>query len=314
MTHCQICKSPEVVRGSEIQSPFVDQKYTLYRCCACRSFFFDSEQHPFDLREFYNHPRQTVLTDFVESDYWKSQVAIISRLLGKRGKRISVLDVGSRTGDFLLHWGPQHVRIGVELNRENAGLATSRGIPTHNDYIERINFDSMFDVISCYAVLEHISDPAPVLSKLVSLLDARGVLVIMIPTIECLLRKKLDRNSIYWHMYSPPGHVSFYSRNYLDSFMRSNGMTLARRTYSSGGLAGLYSRWSESYGLLKEASCRSLKIHFEEMAQPRSHVHRTVAKRLLRAIHLTLVAALDDHSPLKFFPWYDHMYSYYVKS
>lgn len=71
----------------------------------------------------------------------------------------SVLDIGCRTGDFLMHFPKSIVREGVELSKNSAEIARERGLMLYQDFAENINFDKQYDVVTCYAVLEHLLDP-----------------------------------------------------------------------------------------------------------------------------------------------------------
>ena len=312
-TPCHICDAPHAQAYRSIQSPFIDGRYTLYLCDTCGSAFFDPNEHAIDLTEFYNRNEFQASAEFQRSRSWGEQVNLLKRLLGRRAGLASVLDIGCRTGDFLLHWEPEHRRVGVELNRSNAEAARKRGLEIFGEQIERLRLQERFSVVSCYAVLEHIPHPRPVLEALGALVKPGGVLAVMIPSYESLLRRRLDKAGIMWHMYSPPGHVSFYSRRFLDGFFERRGFDLAHRYYSSGGMATAYAPWSPGSALLRDGGYQALHRYYTHAVQETPLPERSPLNRIVRGVHHLIVDAAERFTPIGRIPYFDHLYSYYRK-
>jgi len=305
--NCNICNSTNISIYDKIQSSYIDEKYTLYACSKCKSFFFNEKEHSSNLSELYNNELKTFESTFKVSKKWLLEVDIITRLLGNPAQtKISILDIGCRTGDFLNHWEKQHDLYGVELTKANAKIASSRGIKVYNDFIENIDFDMQFDVVACYALLEHIATPNVLLDRISALLKPNGVLVIMIPSIESKLPQRLFSNKIHWHMFSPPEHLSFYSREFLDSFFVEKGLSLVSRKYTSGGLGGRYSKMSRCYHLLKNPTFDNLKTYYTVES-------KKVGSSLKEKMVGKYYQILEKVTPITKYPYFDHMYSYYRK-
>jgi SAM-dependent methyltransferase len=261
--HCFVCGSNRTRIERKVQRPFIDKRYALYFCEDCKSYCFDKNEYKINLSTLYNDNNRNWNSIFTFSDYWRGQVNRIEKLLQKKGVGLNILDVGCRTGDFLLHWEDEKNSLyGVELNRNNSDISMKRGIKVYSDFIENIDFEIKFDVITCYALLEHISDPKVVLEKIIGILKTDGILVIMIPAIESKLREKLDRNNIHWHMYSPPEHLTYYSKEFLDSHLKKHRINLINRYYTGGGLENIYLKNSSTYKLLKNANFDSLSEYY----------------------------------------------------
>jgi SAM-dependent methyltransferase len=275
---CPLCGSRRTRPGRRYRSPFVDAFYTLHACRTCGSASFDPLEGPADLRRIYEAWAEATTSGYAaphpDSPYWRSQVQTLRRLSARRVR--SVLDVGCRTGDFLLHWREGEERVGVELADTAAEIAERRGLHVVRGFVERARFDHRFDVVSCYAVVEHLREPQHFLRSLPRLLEPGGVLVVMVPTRECLKRLLLDALHLRWHMYSPPQHLSFPSRARLDGILAEEGLALVRRTYTSGGLFNPLRRL------------------------PRAN-----------AAFDRLMMRLDHASALSRLPLFDHMYSFY---
>ena len=234
---CPLCRSAATRSGRRYHSPFVDADYALHICASCDSAFFDTAETPADLERIYDEWTEATVGDYAEaspdSPYWRSQVATLRHLCG--GTVRSVLDVGCRSGDFLMHWRAGEERVGVELSRHAIEVARRRGLTVVQGFVEDVRFERAFDVVACYAVVEHLREPEPFIRSLPGLLETGGVLVIMVPTRQCAKRAILDALGVRWHMYSPPQHLTFPSRTAMDAIPAGEGLQPARRAYTSGG-------------------------------------------------------------------------------
>ncbi|MCL4517074.1 MAG: class I SAM-dependent methyltransferase [Firmicutes bacterium] len=276
---CSICLSQDLTSIRIIKSPYTFDDYTLYECGTCHSRVFDIEEHPFDIDAFYNsrpESRENLQPDFTLSPYWLHETKLIKKTFG--GRPGSILDVGCRTGDFLLHWPQDITRFGVELSAQSASVAAGRGLHVIQESVEKIEFDRKFDVVTCYAILEHLSEPRKFLEKIAGLVNDHGVLVIEIPSYQTLKARILERLRVRWHMYCPPEHLNLYSRSFLDHYFALQGFSLQKRSYTSGGMFNPFARVP-----------------------------------VLRSVWSRLMWWRDAYSPLNRLPIFDHMYSYYVK-
>jgi len=233
---CKFCNSKNINKIKRIKSPYFDILYSLYECLECKSRFFDFKEHSIDLNEFYQsisiENEDLYNIELKKKDYWERQKNRIIKLLGKYPE--SVLDVDCRTGGFLMHFDSNILRVGVELSSVYANVGIKRGLNIYNDFLENIEFKRKYDIVSCYAIIEHLINPMDFLRKLNELVNSNGILVIMIPTYECLKENILFRINYRWHMYSLPVHLNFYSRKFLDLF--KEGFVLKDRYFTLGGM------------------------------------------------------------------------------
>jgi SAM-dependent methyltransferase len=275
---CHLCGEASAVAVRTLPSLQTGAPYTLKRCGACGSEGFDLGEHPVDLAALYDaEDPAPEYVRFRRQRYWGAEVARIERL--HHGPVRSVLDIGCRTGDFLLHWPADRRRVGVELSEKNAAVAVARGLEVVQRPIEEYAPAERFDAITLYAVLEHLPDPRAMLARFPALTRPGAVATIMVPTHESGKRRLLDAAGRRWHMYNPPLHLSFPSRRWLDAAMGELGFRLASRRWTSGG-----------------------------MFNPLRRVP-LLAGAWSRAMHLA-----DTHGPLCRTPLFDHLYSYYVRT
>lgn len=237
---CRFCKSENIETLKAIKSPHFPNSYLLYKCNACGSKFFNPNEHDVSLDKMYesfasNANKHRLTDEFKRNRLWDYQKKIINRLLGKEPE--SILDIGCRTGDFLLHFDNTKIKEGVELSKQYAEVCEKRGIKIHADFVENINFTQQYDVVSCFALLEHVVDPIHIIEDLKKLVKPNGLLIIAIPTHECFKEKLLYKLNIQWHMFSPPEHLNFLSRKQmLNTVTAKNEFDLAREHFTSGGI------------------------------------------------------------------------------
>lgn len=276
MRKCKLCGAEKVKTLRKITSPVNTLNYTLYQCQACASAFFDVNEHPVDLKQMYDDfkDRAEFPVEFSPSKKWISERQIAEKLLKRTIE--SVLDVGCRTGDFLMHFDPQIKREGVELSAHFSATAKKRGLRVHNNFLEKIKFTSSFDLVTCYAILEHLEYPLTFLESLTSIVNKGGVLVIMVPYYRSLKRKILPLLGKPWHMFTPPEHLNYYSIKFLDQYLKTKGFVRVNRKYLSGGM-----------------------YIFEK-------------NRFIKNIEY-VINQIIDQSFLSKLPIFDHMYAYYIK-
>ncbi|MEJ2295950.1 MAG: class I SAM-dependent methyltransferase [Candidatus Lokiarchaeota archaeon] len=235
---CKFCNNTRVIEFDSIKSLFYSNKsYTLYECKNCGCQFFDIHQHEISIDDMYEslaNEKVQLSIQFSPRQYWTDQKNLILKMVSR--EPTSILDVGCRTGDFLLHFNKDIIREGVEISNSCAEIAMKRGLDIYNQSIEDLSFTKTYEVVTAYNILEHLIDPKKFLRKLTSITKKEGVIAILIPTHECLKVKVLKKLRRQWHMYVPPEHLNFFSRRYLDSFMEYYGFKLMKRYYSSGGL------------------------------------------------------------------------------
>jgi SAM-dependent methyltransferase len=275
---CHLCGAGAAVAVRSLPSLQTGAPYTLRRCGRCGSEGFDVGEHPVDLAALYDaEDPAPEYVQFRRQRYWASEVARIERL--HHGPVRSVLDVGCRTGDFLLHWPADRRRVGVELSEKNAAVAASRGLEVVQRPIEDYEPGERFDAITLYAVLEHLPDPRAMLARFPALTTPGAIAAIPVPSPESGKRMLLDAVGRRWHMYNPPLHLSFPSRRWLDATMAELGFRLRSRRWTSGGMFNPVRRIPLAAGAWS------------------------------RAMHVA-----DTRGPLCRVPLFDHLYSYYVRS
>ena len=142
---------------------------------------------------------------------------------------------------------------GVELSRNSADSAKKRGIKIYNDFVENINFNKKYDIVSAFAILEHLSDPLILLDKIRNIIAEGGILAILIPSYESLKERVMTKLNHNWSMYSPPIHLNFFSRKFLDAYLSHLGFTMIKR-YHKTGITRRSKYFGKGYPFLRQLS------------------------------------------------------------
>lgn len=139
-----------------------------------------------------------------------------------------VLEIGCGTGS-LLNLLAQNFSsvIGVEPSFNYANLGRSKyGLEIKNGLYESTHFEiGLFDLIVAFHVLEHISNPHNMISKMWDELKINGLLFIEVPCIEKPYNGNLDL--FFWD-----AHIQTYSRTSLSNILKVHGFSVLEWGYS----------------------------------------------------------------------------------
>lgn len=139
-----------------------------------------------------------------------------SRVAGRRW-----LDVGSGCGGLLDHLACKAAKAaGVEPNAAQRAAAVARGHAVFPSVDELEG--QVFDVISLFHVLEHLTDPVGMLRRLGDLLADGGLLIVEVPHARDVLLETFDcdafRDFTLWSE-----HLVLHTRNSLQAVLRAGG-------------------------------------------------------------------------------------------
>lgn len=125
---------------------------------------------------------------------WKDQERRRTRIWRRRIERLQMptgrpgllLDVGCGTGTFLqVARGRGWEVVGTELSRHGADTAAKDGFRVHTGEVWEAHLPSdMFDVVSCWHVIEHVTDPRRFLTECYRVMRPGGTLVLATPNLD----------------------------------------------------------------------------------------------------------------------------------
>ncbi|MFV0318146.1 MAG: class I SAM-dependent methyltransferase [Microthrixaceae bacterium] len=150
-----------------------------------------------------------------------------------RPGRNRLLDVGSAAGHFLgVARDAGWLVHGVELNDATANIARNRGFDvltgTIGDLVDhRATGDNdLFDVVTMWDVIEHVTDPVQLLEQTRDLLSPEGELWIATPNVDGLFPRasyRVARRAGRWPHPEPPYHLSQFSERTMRNALARAG-------------------------------------------------------------------------------------------
>jgi len=137
----------------------------------------------------------------------KKEIRALRRAKGEGPLRL--LDIGCGTGWTTRVYADHGFEVtGLEPSRVRAEYARENyGIEVVCDYIENAEFNQEFDVVVLRHILEHFADPGMVLRKIWGFLKKGGVVLVVVPNINCLGRY-LFETKWAWVL---PWHCNFFT-------------------------------------------------------------------------------------------------------
>lgn len=153
----------------------------------------------------------------------KSKLNLIDKYVVTNEKKL--LDIGCGTGDFLLATQKKNWSVvGVEPNKNAADLANKKlnsesQIYTSLDSL--MNTHQKFSIITLWHVLEHVPDYDQYITKIKTLLNPNGTLIIAVPNFNSFDAKYYKS---YWAAYDVPRHLWHFSIFSITSIFSNHQM------------------------------------------------------------------------------------------
>lgn len=226
--NCPACG--RLAKASEYQYDYRGNVTRIFRCAACTGMFAypipisevdERQMESVDDAELFNN---SLLKKLHEQLIIKREIRAVVKLLGR--ERFTVLDVGCGTGWTSSIWARHGAVVtGLEPSAARAEIARSRhGFTVFQTFVEGLATDSKFDVIIIRHVLEHLGDPLQVLAQLRSHLNDNGLLLVIVPNIDCIGRILFQE---YW-TWVLPYHCHFFTPLSLKTLLARAGLAVVK--------------------------------------------------------------------------------------
>ncbi len=228
ITQCPVgCGAPLV--ASEIVVP----EGALLRCAACGQLVSPCSEDAYraalakwdtaagtlpDSRSLRRHSRVS-----------RRRLETVLALLGDRGSRARLLDVGCSSGAFLRVARELGLEAeGVEISPEAAEAARQAGFRVHTGLLENAGYpDASFDAIALIELLEHLREPRGLLAECGRILRPGGILMATTPNGASWTARAMGASWDVFSLRGMGGHVSFFNPGSLRLLAQRSGFEVA---------------------------------------------------------------------------------------
>jgi 2-polyprenyl-3-methyl-5-hydroxy-6-metoxy-1,4-benzoquinol methylase len=154
----------------------------------------------------------------------------IGRLMKTDVPQLKLLDVGCSSGAFIFMAARMGVTCeGVEPAKQAALTAQKAGLNVHHGFVEQIALpENFYDVITLFEVIEHLKDPASVLSACHRLLKTGGLMVIRTANTDSWTVRWMKEKWRYFDLHRHGGHISFFNPKSMTTLARQTGFKMIR--------------------------------------------------------------------------------------
>lgn len=225
---CPACKS-------NIRAPWATiHGFKYVKCTNCFLVYLNPHPTTESLKEYYNSPgwhnRCSTYLDESVIRIRQEQVALPRiNFIQEFDKIQSWLDLGCGNGELVYVCNQQGIDAkGVEPNNQSVAYALKQfGLHlTHSDNIDYVNKNCLlsYDVVSLFAVIEHMANPNKLMELLSQKMRPHSLLVLMVPLAESMssLLQRLDIKLTGRHL-SPPSHLSLWGEESLKALVNCYG-------------------------------------------------------------------------------------------
>jgi len=225
---CPIC-------GDELLPLFSKNGFLIGECRECKTLAVMDLVNPDDLKIIYSadyyekHQSRYIKVSSKDRALWMRRLKVIEGIVESAGLKKRLMDVGCGTGIFITIAQSHGWDVsGIEISTGGRAIAAKAvGANRIYDDLFTIDEEEGFDVVTMWAIIEHLPDPLAYLDKAYSLLKPGGVLALATMNTDCWNRKLFgDR----WRYFTPPEHLVFFNKENLRSALEKTGFEMTAMT------------------------------------------------------------------------------------
>ncbi|WP_297336419.1 class I SAM-dependent methyltransferase [Algoriphagus sp.] len=232
LNKCPLCKSGHFLNDREITDHAVSKEnFIICKCTQCQLLFTNprptqEEIEPYyEFPEYYSHQNST--TTFTEKIYNRvrkinihKKIKLIESLVPKG----SILDYGCGTGSLLFAFKTRGwVVEGIEPNKSARKLASKTTGQKINKSLDPKHYNSTFDIITLFHVLEHIHELRKGIKGIKKSLKKNGYLLLAVPNHQSYEAKKYKD---FWAGWDVPRHLYHFSQTSMQNLAEEFGFTI----------------------------------------------------------------------------------------
>jgi SAM-dependent methyltransferase len=201
---------------------YPDDMFDVVECLECGLAFVNPRPDKLEISKYYP-------TDFYrhfkdQGVRYDAEIAFLEKLynidLDQWGKGKRMLDIGTANGDF-----PKRLKnTGWEVEglEVSSNISSHEGFPIYHCELPDIPVSGpSYDLITAWAVFEHLHDPMSYFKKVASLLKPGGYFVFLVTNWKSAASRYLFRED-------PPRHLYFFSEETVIKYLELNGLKMIR--------------------------------------------------------------------------------------
>lgn len=215
------------------------KKFKYYQCKKCKIVFISKFlENKLDLIYPKNYYSNFEKKSFIYFFKKKIESFSFKNIIKKNNlQNISVLDVGGGNGALLDSLKLLDIKYNdmdvVDMNESQKKICISKGYNFFHTRIENFNIKKKYNLIFLVNIIEHVSDPKKIFTKIKYLLDDNGVIFIKTPNTKNFFFKKFKKN--FWGGYHCPRHWILFNRENLENLLNLCGFKIQSFNYTQGG-------------------------------------------------------------------------------
>lgn len=227
---CPVTGGPAVYYGEK-------DGYRLWKSTNSEIIFVYPLPSEKELSTYYNSsyfdrdPERYLQNERSANTLWIRRIETIRGLSGNEGlQNWRILDVGAGTGAFLLQFAPRCREVhAVEFSEDGRRLLVERlgldePVPSS---LEVVDFEEeSFDLITMWAVIEHLPFDPDLFLNIRGLIKPGGVLALSLPNVQAWNRIWFSTS---WRYFTPPEHLMFYGLPTLEMLLEEAGFQLLKK-------------------------------------------------------------------------------------
>lgn len=242
MPQCPICNAVttnKYATATDVEYFTTTKWFDFFECSNCDILFI----HPMPVTElnsiyppnYYSFTPMNKsiafrIKDFIDAIFYRKILKQIP------GNKLRALDIGGGTGTLLDSLVKADARIGftqvVDIDSNAQLTAEAKGHQYYCGTIESFTDAEPYDVILMLNLIEHVANPAEVLTKAASLLNTNGIIIIKTPNYKSL-DAALFKNS-YWGGLHCPRHWVLFTKNSFQNLAAASGLQTHHFAYTQG--------------------------------------------------------------------------------
>jgi 2-polyprenyl-3-methyl-5-hydroxy-6-metoxy-1,4-benzoquinol methylase len=215
MTSATVARDCPVCGGNAPAAYLQKGELRLARCRRCSMIYVNPVPTEFASGEYYDQAG----TDYylspakLESDYAAVRFERELRIFRKHCQGGAVLDVGCSSGAFLFQLSQRfpgcYQGLGTDVSGPPLDYAESRGVAVRRgNFLEQDFRQKQFDVVTFWAVVEHLLELRSFLAKAWSVLKPNGLCFVLVPNMNSLAARSLGTR--YRYIYAQ--HLNYFTK------------------------------------------------------------------------------------------------------